>query len=546
MALGMLAACTQNEEIAAVDDTENIIHVGGVSTEAMTLREVQTRADEETDSKSAEKVDQAENVDWLASVLKGQGMDITYLTKTAQQTAQQKALLKLETDDKGEIWKSGDITVYSLNAYATNGKLTEVPAKWLGNGAHTFQGVYVPEGLKQGGAHSYDDLSHYTAVPPMADISATVGRITIPLQHRLARVVAYVLIEPSMKAKLKGYKSGDVHSAENTMLRFCNVKTLDYVNADGQPVWKTERKAIPNYLGESKGDIIFEGKNYGKCPYYDLIVRPTYTKRTSGSNVMYDEKAGTTDSESNSIDFELTLDNDLEYEKHFVFDLNANDETVVYLRVSPERIDYNSAGSRLWKETNQGDNYYGVNNENGNNLSVAGSSWQRAYTNKTLEDDNVTDGHKYNADSEDKEAQYVSDTKWFEMLLQAHEGGAHHGDYFILDHNITINTDEFTFPDNFKFTGHLDGMDHTITLTGKRGYLFDGLNGIYDPTPAANVHLEGNTWVPTPGWRAEVVNTTIVGGRLFKEDASITGYVNNCKDKNGQVVNHTPAIPQYK
>ena len=540
MALGMLAACTQDENLAPVDES-NIIHVGGVSTESMTLREVQTRADEETDSKSAEKEAQAENVNWLASVLKGQGMDITYLTKAAQQ----KAHLKLETDGEGNISTSeGGVTIYSLKAYDSEGTLTSTPAKWLGNGAHTFQGVYVPEGLKQGGVHRYEDLSHYTAVPPMADISATVGRITIPLQHRLARVVAYVLIEPSMKAKLKGYSSDAKSSAENTMLRFCNVQTLDYVNAQGQPVWKTERKAIPNYLGEE--EVTYEGKKYGMCPRYDLIVRPTYTKRTSGSNVMYDEQAGTTDEGTNSIDFELTLDNDLEYEKHFVFDLNANDETVVYLRVSPERIDYNSAGSRLWKETNQGDNYYGVNNENGNNLSVAGSSWQRAYTNKTLEDDNVTDGHKYNADEENEEAQYVSDSKWIEMLLQAHEGGAHHGDYFILDHDITINTDEITFPDNFKFTGHLDGMGKNITLTGSRTYLFDGLNGTYEAKAEANVHLEGNTWVPTPGWRAEVVNTTIVGGRLFKEDASITGYVNNCKDKNGQVVNHTPAIPQYK
>ena len=546
MALGMLAACTQNEELTTVDDSANIIHVGGVSTNELALRAVQTRdgeaeaeSDDEAKSKEA-TAEPAEKVEWLANMLK-QGMDITYLTKTAQQTAQQKAHLKLETDDKGEILKSGDITVYSLNAYDTNGKLTEVPAKWLGNGAHTFQGVYVPEGLKdEKSTKTYDDLSQYTAVPPMADISATVGRITIPLQHRLARVVAYVLIEPSMNAKLKGYKSGDDHSAENTMLRFCNVQTLDYVNADGQPVWKTERKAIPNYLGEDT--VTYEGKKYGMCPRYDLIVRPTYTKRTSGSNVMYDEQAGTTDSESNSIDFELTLDNDLEYEKHFVFDLNANDETVVYLRVSPERIDYNSAGSRLWKETNQGDNYYGVNNENGNNLSVAGSCWQRAYTNKTLEDDNVTDGHKYNADSEDEEAQYVLDSKWIKMLLQAQEGGAHHGDYFILDHDITIPAS--AIPNNFVFTGHLDGMGHTITI--ESDYLLAGLNGTYDPTPAANVHLEGNTWVPTPGWRAEVVNTTIVGGRLFKEGASITGYVNNCKDKNGQVVNHTPAIPQYK
>lgn len=505
MALGMLAACSQNEELVAADDSADIIHVGGVSTEAMTLREVQTRAGEGTDSKSAENVAQAENVDWLASVLKGQGMDITYLTKTAQQ----KARLKLETDVEGNLSTSeGGVTIYSLTAYDSEGNLTATPAKWLGNGVHTFQGVYVPEGLKQGGAHSYEDLSHYTAVPPMADISATVGRITIPLQHRLARVVAYVLIEPSMNAKLKGYISGAKSSAENTMLRFCNVQTLGSVNAQGQPVWKTERKAIPNYLGEEK--VTYEGKEYGLCPRYDLIVRPTYTKRTSGSNVMYDEQAGTTDEGTNSIDFELTLDNDLEYEKHFVFDLNANDETVVYLRVSPERIDYNSAGSRLWKETSYADKEYPLDVD-GYNLSTMGSSWQRAYT--------------------------TADANWMDKFKEAYEGGKHHGDYFILSNDITIDTDKL--PENFVFTGHLDGMDHTITLTGKRGYLFDGLNGEYttaqekgkDAPWEANVHKEGNTWVPIPGYRAEVVNTKIKAGSLFKTGAIVTGYVNNCKDQ---------------
>ena len=137
------------------------------------------------------------------------------------------------------------------------------------------------------------------------------------------------------------------------------------------------------------------------------------------------------------------------------------------------------------------------------------------------------------------------------MLLEAKEGGNHHGDYFILKNDITINTD--AFPADFVFTGHLDALDHTITLTGSRGYLFDGLNGEYKTRQEndknaeweANVHLEGTTLVPTMGWRAEVVNTRIVGGKLFKGGASITGYVNNCTDTDGKVANNTPALPKY-
>ena len=154
-----------------------------------------------------------------------------------------------------------------------------------------------------------------------------------------------------------------------------------------------------------------------------------------------------------------------------------------------------------------------------------GSSWQRAYT--------------------------TADANWMDKFKEAYEGGKHHGDYFILSNDITIDTDKL--PENFVFTGHLDGMDHTITLTGKRGYLFDGLNGKYttaqekDPnaTWQANVHKEGNTWVPIPGFRAEVVNTKINGGSLFKAGADVTGYVNNCKDLTGTVTYHPATIPTY-
>ena len=548
LSIMLLAAC-DSQDVLSSNDEQNMIHVGGVNTDPMVTTATVTRS-----------AVAAETLDWLKEGLT-QGMNMQYYKEAS---AKQKAILKLEADGTYSM-KTPDGTV----------------CKWLDNGKHAFEGVYVPSGLNtQNTTQNYDDLIHYTAIPPSTEIAATVGKITIPLQHRLARVLAYVLIDQSMNAKLKGYDASN-YNAEETKLRFCNVKTLNYVDANGLPVWKEERKAIPHYLGEysvklykdkSSGKLIFPtdddwqgaqedytangDKNYtctdyGKVPCYDLIVRPTYTVAEEGTNVMYDEAVPTAEGKNN-IDFELTLDNDLEYEKQFTFDLNANDETVVFLRVSPERIDYNSAGSRLWKESANHDNYYGVNNQNGNNLSKAGSSWQRAYTNSTL-DTGVTDGHFYNADSEDEEAQYVDDSKWIEMLLQAYKGGTHHGDYFILKKDITINTNDYEFPSDFTFTGHLDALDHTITITGSRAYLFNGLNGTYktnqendkNATWEANVHLEGDTWVPTTGWRAEVVNMTLSAGKMFKDGATITGYVNNCKDADGAVANHTPAIPTY-
>ena len=551
LALGfmLLTACNSQDEVLSSNDDSNIIHVGGVSTSDMVTTAVATRADVAI-----------QTPDWLKDSLSAKGMTIYYCQDV---DAKQEAKLKLAND------------VYSL----TNANDDSKHAKWLGNGAHHFEGVFIPEDLENSKTCNYDALSQYTAVPPSTKIAATVGRITIPLQHRLARVVAYVLIDKTMNATLKGFDTANNdsnHNVENTMLRFCNVQTLDHVE-NGKPVWKKERKAIPHYLGQEKvtlyqnkktGKLIFpiddnyeeakndtEGNytslNYDMCPYYDLIVRPTYTENKEKPNVMFDEAVQSADG-NNNIDFELTLSNDLEYEKSFTFDLNANDETVVYLRVNPERIDYNSAGSRLWKETVYPDDYYGVNNQNGNNLSIAGSSWQRAYTNSKL-GAGVTDGHFYDADSEDDSVQYVSDARWIYMLLQAYQGGAHHGDYFILKKDITIDTDTCHFPKDFTFTGHLDALDHEIKITGERAYLFDGLNGEYTTaqesdkkaTWEANVHLEGTTWVPTMGWRAEVVNTNICGAYLFKENAIITGYVNHCTDKKGAVTNHTPAIPTY-
>ncbi len=561
----VMAACSQSDAPVTYPDDTDIIHVGSVSAGNMT-----TRADAEPTGQAAE------TIPWLKEVL-ASGIDMTY----QHESGSRKARLKLEVDGGGNIRTSeGGITIYSLNTYDSQDNLTSVPARWLGNGAHTFQGVYIPDGLRQQNQQQdYTDLVRYTAVPPQADIQATVGFVTIPFQHRLARVLAYVLIEESMEASLKGYDPQN-YDPEATMLRFCNVKTLDYVSASGNPVWKEERKVIPHYLGEetvrvyeskSNGKLIFptddawesadndyrsKGENslytytdYANAPCYDIIVRPTYTEPETA---MYDESI-VTDEGENRIVFELTLDNDLVYEKRFAFDLNANDETVVYLRVAPERIDYNSTGSRLWIEGVYHDDYYGVNNRNGNTLSLAGSGWQRAYTNSTF-DSGVTDGHYYNADPEDEEAQYVSDAKFISMLKEATPGGAHHGDYFILKDDITIDVSEFS--EDFVFTGHLDALDHTITLTGvtaQRDWLFAGLNGTYrtaqeDDAQAvweANVHLENGKWVPTSGWRAETVNVRTQGGKLFKEGGVITGNVSNCWNGTQRLSDSKPSIPEY-
>lgn len=536
LVLLLFTACSIKDDMISSADNDQIIHVGGVNADDLLSTAATTRGIADDDKLS-----------WLKDGLM-QGMNILYFKNDTEQHA----VLKLETDG-------------SFSLKTKEGQ----HCTWLGNGDHVFEGVYAPSELKQKKqTQTYGDLVHYTAIPPSQKIAATIGSITIPLKHRLARVQAYVLIDNSMKTKLKGYDAAN-HNGENTMLRFCNVKTLDYVNEAGNPVWKTERKAIPNYLGElgsivednivawesfrtykekSTGKLYFptdgewkvahqayetEGKgessgyictDYGKVPSYDIIVRPTYTVPTTGTNVMYDE-ADQTVSETNQIDFELMLDNDLEYEKHFTFDLNANDETVVFLRVSPERIDYNSAGSRLWKETSYGDSYYGVNNQNGNSLSLAGNSWQRAFTNDTISL-GVTDGHYYDADSENDSAQYVSSERWIDLLSKATQGGVHHGQYFILHNDITIDVTKF--PEGFVFTGHLDALDHTITLIGvteSRNWLFGDM---------------------AEGWDAEVLNAKIVDGVLFNPNVEIKGHVNNCWNDGVRIKDVTPTIPEYK
>lgn len=598
--LALLSGCSDSDAgfgILSGDDS-SVIHIGGIdnATVATSLDGYTTRAAGDNTS-----VD-AETVDWLLGPLFG-GLDITYGAKGKPET-EKVAILKLQKKVEGDDISASNIK-YSEYTGPNGEKIAEYSFKyrgadkdaiWYDNGEHYFQGVFVPEKLRYvpassqtletvNGAEStkapnlksdqsqdvtdnvdanYTLLERYLGMPADAYIHATVGRIKLPFRHRLARVLAYVLIDPTMGSTvtIKGYKKeadgitdAAKENATTSSIRFDNVKVLAGVKeVDDQsghatltPQWDQSRKVIPHFVEESgsknslgveqdenfimyynnelktylfptndadwvkaheawnssyktalgagtsaedkrkaadKADATSGYKRtlYGKVPVYDIIVRPTYK---SEEMVMYDEEdVSTKRSElaevKNNIDFEITLNNGLEYTKKFEFDLDANYQTIVFLRINRESIDYNSSGAEVWKETEYPDGYYGVNNQNGNTLSFAGSSWQRAYRIGSKTDD-VTDGHWYGKDDttddnnvQDDDAmpwypQYVDQTKWIEMFAEAYmdpatgKKGLHHGDYFILDNDITI--DARKLPDNFIFTGHLDGQDHTITLT---------------------------------------------------------------------------------
>lgn len=767
-----MSSCSDTETwISQEGAAGQTIKIGGIDTDEMQVSVSPTRALTGVD---------AETVPWLLQPLKN-GLDITY---GLNGQAGSVAILKLK-DTNAEVTTpdydtENGLAVYTFKYRQAEGEGSD--ALWSDNGYHFFQGVHVPERIRYTTAISevegtgkapalttdqhdgtdtgtddqlgnYTLLTHYLGMPANFKVTATIERIKLPFRHRLARVVAFVLIDPVLGTTLKGYKKNAEgqavadEDATTTSFRFGNVDVLQGVKDHEEsnhhhtltPVWTTARKVIPHFIGElgsvdkqfkpitgceehfymfyqtAKKKFIFptsgsewtnartawqakydaskkateaekeEDANtasgyvrtdYRKAPAYDIIVRPTYTRADS---VMYDEYLdGKTPAQfaqaTNKIDFELELENGLVYTKRFEFDLNANYQTVVYLRVAREHVDYNDAGSTLWVEQKESDGWYGVNNLNGNTLSKAGSSWQRAYTvvdsyfsetgtwigdNGVVYPNGVTDGQFYNADKNDNDnAQYYTDThqdKWLEKFLQAYEGGAHHGDYFILKKNITIDASQL--PLDFVFTGHLDAQDHTITLTGTGdwaecsnevlgklyqsrndddkvpqlyvvneiaqspgrkiasrviefgepeevdmnatkpgdlnpeltylykegdeymeytnrafykktpGFLFAGLNGTYltrqeeeenagrsiynqDWSWEANVHKETNkmtTWVPTAGYRAEVINVKVASpATLFKDDATITGNVQNCWNGTTAVPNHTPAIPQYK
>ena len=540
-----------------------------------------------TKSATTRASQKAEEVEWLKVPLRN-GIDVSYYLRSDENKNTSTAVLKLlpETDQV-----AGDSTKYSFNYKDENGQETQKPAQWKGNAGHVFHGFYIPEGISNGeignqseseisnepNAESYyDKLWRYLSMPPNHEIMATVGYVRLPFRHRLSRVLAYVLIDPDLKTSIK-----------DDIISFENVKVLEKVEGT-TPRWTTARKVVPHSMGTSgsvnkkleqtdenflvfrnttsntfvyptddawanvkaaydnnKENSGYEEINYGKVPCFDIIVRPTYT---SSALVMYDEdmskgmNAAKYADETNSIDFVVDLVNGLSYNKTFKFDLDANYQTAVFLRISREKVDYQTMGSELWQQYEATDGYYGVDNDLNHRLSLAGGSWQRAYRNSSF-DPGITDGDFY-------KEQYVDSTKWIGMFKNAVmptdtikaniRSDNHWGDYFVLDNDITINTSDLS--SDFIFTGHLDGRGHTIVLTGERGYLFDGLNGTYDVQPGqANCHLEkdldGNSaTIPLKGYRAEVMNLKIKGGKLFSPAAvedkenKITGIVYNCEE----------------
>ena len=559
-ALLLLCGCTEKMPWDdGEDNEENVIRVGVETAGLATSVDIEP-------TRATNDIRDAEKVEWLIQPLK-KGLDITY-GQVGKPSTERVAILKLlggTLDDLDyDMDANSGYACYSFNYRAEDGAETSEKARWYGNGPYYFKGVHVPNRIRftddpselesdrnnyngvetvaavhnlttnqsddrktgtDNDLGSYTLLSHYLGMPANTQISATVARIKLPFRHRLAHVLAYILIDPELETKIKGYDivkdgEGQVTSPDDpntSAIKFCYVDVLkgvkDVVDPVTQlhtltPVWAEKvRKVTPHFWGEvanmevyksEKGYVYPKSANYAAVvanptgytklaytdvPVYDLIVRPTYTSKET---VMYDEE-GYADNETrealaakvNQIVFSITLENGLAYEKNFEFDLDANYETIVYLHITRQGVNYSEAGAEVWQETTHSDNWYGIDNKNGHTLSQAGSSWQRAYTrrnDKYINDrgDKVTDGGFYdegtNLDGDDDATgQYLSAPTWIKYFSEAHAGGAHHGDYFNL--SLDIEVDARLLPDEFVFTGHLDafGEDdwayHTITLT---------------------------------------------------------------------------------
>ncbi len=601
----MMAACVMSScsddilpnKLGIDYDKSLKINVGGVATDDIDVEALPTRAQgDETDEVQREK---AEKLDWLKGALRS-GLDITYsnLANSVHNLENEEVAILKWTGERNE---PKDIGIYTFK-YKASVK-SDVDAVWYDNGEHYFEGQYVPKEIRskndeaimtdalttdqhdasdytystdadgkettKGTIGNYTLLSHYIGMPPNWTTSATIEQILLPFKHRLARVIAYVLIDDELHATLEGYKVDENNQPtqeedpSNTNFRFCNVKVLDKVSEADKvihdanttnltPKWTEARKVVPHFMEEfncsynAKKELVAEdddAKNnfiaytrirdnkkiyprdgqlwidahnayreaaklaegstapvadnqisnaeksgftrqmYKRVPIYDIIVRPTYT---ANSMVMYDEEGYYNSDktpndqiitnlakEKNSIEFEMTLSTGLVYKKKFEFDLNANQQTVVYLTIDREGIDYDDSASELWIANNTTDGYYGVDNALGHNMSIVGSSWQRAVRFGTAPVNNVTDGNFYQDETAgDNSGQYfTSATKWTEEFAKAHADGERHGDYFILDNDIEI--DATLLPKNFVFTGHLDGRGHTIKLintTGQNSY----------------------------------------------------------------------------
>lgn len=691
----LLAACQESVTDDIVNEKRgNYIHVGA-ATDAPAVTLLETRAVEKTDTV------RAETVAWMKGALR-QGLDITYsninATNGKHNVDNERVAILKWLGTKNESSHRGD--------YTFKYKGSEDNAEWYDNGPHYFEGQYVPVELRDAtkrpanlvtdqhddSDHEYDDttgdsrgsignytlLSHYVGMPPNWTTSATVDQVLLPFKHRLARVIAFILIDEKLlnlqgtaTAKLKNYvlDANGKDDPSTTELRFANVKVLERVDETTPedptkeaskltPEWTEARRVIPHFVGEYTSCVNLKGqsvlpetatqqekdaadgafivyvnkrddkkyhpredgwykahqdyvtkgadnsayiqKRYLHVPVYDVIVQPTYTSK---EEVMYDE-AGYYDTnksvneatvntlvkQTNSIEFEMTLDNDLVYTKLFQFDLNANQQTVVYITIDREHVDYDESFSEKWVPEDADDGYYGVNNDLGHNMSRAGSSWQRAVTYcETETKHDVTDGNYYDDGrvDEDDLGQYFSDRdQWIEEFAKATIDGERHGDYFVLTKDIEI--DMTKLPDSFVFTGHLDARGHKITISGSKTdgegnlYLFDGLNAVYttiqeddasDPFAKdsnglpivqwqANVHKENGLWVPVAGYRAELYNVNLEGGQFFPTGATfsgnnlfddrgnaittynVSGYIYNCWEGTKSITNEVP-IPRY-
>lgn len=703
LSLSLLLVACQDRVTDEIDDAKhnNYIHVGA-ATDAPAVTLLETRAVEKTDTV------RAETVPWMQGALR-KGLDITYSNIDAMSGKhnvgnERVAILK---------WLGTTNQASGRGDYTFMYKGTTDNAEWYDNGPHYFEGQYVPEELRDDerrpanlvtdqhddADHTYDAttgdasgvignytlLSHYVGMPPNWTTSATVDQVLLPFKHRLARVIAFILIDEKLlnlkgtaTAKLKNYvlDANGKDDPSTTELRFANVKVLEKVTETKPsdptkeaskltPEWTEARRVIPHFVGEYTSCVNLKGqsvlpetatqqekdaangafivyvnkrddkkyhpredgwykahqdyvakgpensayikKTYSRVPVYDVIVQPTYTSK---EEVMYDEKGYYNEDKSvndatvsnlvkqnNSIEFEMTLDNDLVYTKLFQFDLNANQQTVVYITIDRESVDYDESYSEKWVPEDADDGYYGVNNDLGHNMSRAGSSWQRAVTYCESEPQhNVTDGNYYDDNRVDEGdlGQYFSDsTQWIEEFAKATIDGDRHGDYFVLTKDIAI--DATKLPENFVFTGHLDGRGHTIKIvklntswTDAGGNehtsgssLFAGLNAVYttDQEKAsnpfekdsngmpivqwqANVHKDNGLWVPVAGYRAELYNVNLEGGQFFPTGATfsgdnlfdsegnaittynVSGYIYNCWEGTKSITNEVP-IPRY-
>ena len=264
-----------------------------------------TRADggDDTPGTPAQGPTRAEDVVWLQTALKN-GLDITYANMDANMnhvvTNEKVAILKWS----GEKDATSGRGIYSFNykgeKKTVNDVEQDVPAHWYDNGPHYFEGVYVPEEIRTTGSSitaqniirdqssdaengNYTLLSHYIGMPPSWYHNATIDQVLLPFKHRLSRVIVYVLIDPALNTKIKGYnctvdadnKVTEKDDPNTTELRFNKVKVLDHVQevpatettaAKLTPIWTndentTNRKVIPHFLDEVSCCITSDGKN---------------------------------------------------------------------------------------------------------------------------------------------------------------------------------------------------------------------------------------------------------------------------------------------